>query len=85
MEDLTHMQFFSDVERELTAVIVDYNRKASGVTDKAKLIALRTEQADLLIELLKKHRRAMDFMQGKPVEPVMHFGEAVLLPVGGLG
>lgn len=82
---MTHMQFFTDVERELTAAIVDYNRKVSGVTDKATLIALRIEQADYLIELLKKHRRTMDFMQGKPVEPVTHFGEAILLPVGGFG
>jgi hypothetical protein len=84
MEDMSHMKFFQEVEQELTAVIVGYNRKTFGITDMDKLIALRTEQAELLMDLIKKHRRTMDYMQGKPVEPVTHFGEAVLLPVGGL-
>lgn len=84
MDDLSHMQFFHDVERDLTEAIVLFNRRANGETDKQKLLALRIEQNDILMELLRKHRRAFDFMQGKPVEPVVHFGEAVLLPVGGM-
>jgi len=84
MDDMSHMQFFVEVEKELTAAIVNYSRRVFGITDRDKLIALRTEQAELLMDLIKKHRRTMDFMQGKPVEPVTHFGEAVLLPVGGI-
>lgn len=85
MDDMTHMQFFHDLDQELTAAIVHFNRRANGETDKQKLLELRIEQNDYLVELLKKHRRAMDHMQGKKVDPVTHFGEAVLLPVGGQG
>jgi len=83
MEDMSHMQFFQEVDQELTAAIVEYQRKTFGIVDRNKLIALRTEQAELLMDLIKKHRRTMDFMQGKKVEPMAHSAEAVLFPVLG--
>jgi hypothetical protein len=85
VEDATYLAIFHEIAQELEANIIEYNKQTSGVTGKDQLIALRMEQQSILMELLKKHRRAMDHMQGKPVEPETHFGEAILLPAGGFG
>jgi hypothetical protein len=85
VEDQRYLAVLDHIAQELQSAIVEFNRKANGVTDRDTLISLRMEQNELLTALLKKHRRAMEFMQGKTVEPEMHFGEGVLLPAGGQG
>jgi hypothetical protein len=84
VEDATHLAIFHEIAQELEANIIEYNKRTNGVTDRDQLIARRREQQGVLMELMRKHRRVMDYMQGKPVEPETHFGEAVLLPAGGL-
>jgi hypothetical protein len=85
IEDMQHIQVLDALGKEIVSLAFDYNVRANGVTDKATLIALRVEQNEALCELLAKHRRALDFMAGKPVKPVAHTAEAVLIGVvGGL-
>jgi hypothetical protein len=84
VEDEQHLTIFDEITKELQENLVRYNQKANGESDKQKLIELRLEQNDVLVDLLKKHRRVMLYMAGKPIDPEMHFGESVLLPVGGL-
>jgi hypothetical protein len=83
--DMQHLAIFDDMAREIAAICYNYNVKANGVRDKAELLKIRGEQNDVLMETLRKHRRTMDFMAGKAVEPQTHFGEAVLIGVGGTG
>jgi hypothetical protein len=47
------------------------------ITDEGLLRANR-ERNEALAELCRKQKRALDFMEGKPIEPEVHFGEAVL-------
>jgi len=71
--------------KELEQNLLEYNRKSgNGDQDRDRLIALRMEQNDALVELLKKHKRTMLFMQGKPYEKEHHSAETVLLPAAGL-
>jgi hypothetical protein len=67
------------IHKELQTNLDKYNRAHNG----ADLLALRIEQNDELLVLLKKHRRALEFSQGKTVEPEVHFGEGVLIGIGG--
>jgi len=83
MDDLRHMQLFDDIARELTFNIVDTNALCNGITDKEKLIEIRMRQNDILVELLRKHRRGMLYIQGKPYEPETHIVESVLIGTGG--
>jgi len=85
MEDRRYLTILDAIANELQGNLVEYNTRANGITDKTLLLNLRTEQNLALVELLQKHRRAMAFMAGEKIEPELHFGEAVLLPVGGLG
>lgn len=79
-----HLAFFRDLAQELESIVISYNTMAFGLMGKDELLKLRLEQNDRMMEMLKKHRRTMDYMQGKPVEPMAHSAEAVLLPVGGM-
>lgn len=85
MEDLRHVATFADVAREYEANLVEFNRRCNGVTDKDELIKITRERIEVVKDLVKKHERLLDFMEGKKIEPQQHFGEAVLLPVGGMG
>jgi len=47
------------------------------------LFAANRARNDELTELLRRQKRALDFMEGKPIEPELHFAEAVI--VGRIG
>lgn len=85
--DMTHMAVFDEHMRELQQCINEFNARASGKTDRAELCEIRLEQINALTDVLHKHKRTLDFMAGKPYEPEMHFGEAVVTGVfgGGVG
>jgi hypothetical protein len=83
MEDGQHLTSIEEIRKELQSIIAEYDQRASVVVDKEALLTLRLEQNAALTEALKKHRRVLEFMLGKPVEPEMHFGSAVLLPAFG--
>jgi hypothetical protein len=83
MEDKRYLTQFHDMAVELERNVVEFNQRASGLTDRQKLMELHAERCEILAEIVKRHKRALDFMAGKPVEPEQHFGEAVLLPVFG--
>jgi hypothetical protein len=38
-----------------------------------------------LLERIRLHERELALMAGEKIEPEVHFGEAVLLPTGGMG
>jgi hypothetical protein len=85
MEDKRYLTTFHDMQSELDRHVVEFNQRASGITDKRQLIAIRREQCDILTDIVRKFQRTMDFMEGKPVKPQQHSGEAVLFPVLGGG
>ena len=83
IEDLQHVTVLNAMAEEILRVCVRYNEQANGVTDKATLLDIRTRQNDELADLLGWHRRALDHMAGKPVEPIAHEATAVLVGVVG--
>jgi hypothetical protein len=78
MTDMTHMAVFDAHMRELQALINEGNAEANGVTDKAKLCAIRLGQIEKLTELLRVHKRTLDYLAGKPYEPEVLFGAAIV-------
>jgi hypothetical protein len=78
IEDMKHMEVLDAFGRELQAMLVDYNARANGKTDKAEVCELRLEQNAALLELLTQQRRAIEHMLGKPIDPQTHFGEAIV-------
>jgi hypothetical protein len=82
MEDMTHMVPLDAIGRELVDIATEYNRRVNGLTDKAELIAIRREQLDMVEDFLKKNRRTLKYLNGDPIEPIVHHGEAVLIGVG---
>jgi hypothetical protein len=85
MEDGRYLTILHEMQIQLQENIVEFNKRANGINDRDQLLALRAEQYEALIEIVHRHKRHIAFMQGKPVEPEMHFGHAVLLPAGGMG
>jgi hypothetical protein len=85
VEDKQYLGVIDAIGMELHAILVDYNQRANGITDKSALIALRLEQFNALEESVKKNRRVLKFLNGEQVEPVAHSGEAVLVGVFGGG
>lgn len=83
IEDAQHVTVLTAMAEEILRNCVRYNELANGVTDKATLLELRTQQNEELVVLLGWHRRALDHMAGKPVVPVAHEATAVLVGVGG--
>lgn len=83
--DKEYIDGLFDMDKEVHLIIEHFNQRATEVSGKDALIALKIEQNTALIDALKNQRRILAFWQGKPIEPVVHFGEAVLLPVGGMG
>jgi hypothetical protein len=76
--DMTHMAVFDAHMRELQALINEGNAEANGVTDKGKLCAIRLGQIEKITELLRAHKRTLDYMAGNPYEPQVLFGEAIV-------
>lgn len=58
-------------------------RAAPLLNDPEKLLELRLEQYEILCEATSRHKRCIEFLMGKPVKPMIHFGEAVLKGVFG--
>lgn len=85
VDDNRHLEPLNAMAKELQDNVFKFNERANGVTDKVELATLRAEQNDALAEMIKRHRRSIDFMLGKQVPPETHFGDAVLLPVFGDG
>ena len=84
VEDKRFLDIFWQMALEIEAHLVDYNRRMSGVTDKATHMAERTKYNDELLELIHKHQRAIQFMEGKEVKPEIQFGEAVVVGIGSI-
>lgn len=85
IEDKQYLQLFNDIANQLEAAVIVFNQRANGITDRAELLALRREQNEVLAEAVARHKRAMDYMEGKPVEPQTHFADAVLVATVGGG
>lgn len=83
IEDMRHLEMFAAHAQEVADVIVRYNECINGVTDKAELVRLRLNHVREMISLLERQARALRFMAGEKIEPEMHFGEAVLVGIGG--
>ena len=85
IEDMRHLEIFHAHAQELLACIVEWNEKVNGVTDKAELCKIRLAQIAAMREVLHKQKRSIDFMAGNPIEPEVHFAEAVLVGTMGGG
>jgi hypothetical protein len=83
IKDVKYLDTIHVMGEELQSNNIEYNFLASGETEKEKIVALRLEQNERLDELIKKHRRVLRFHAGLPVEPEVHYGEAVLFGLGG--
>jgi hypothetical protein len=76
--DMTHLAVFDAHMRELQHLINECNAEASGVTDRAKLCDIRLEQIAKLTELLRMHKRTINYLAGNPYQPEAQFGEAIV-------
>jgi hypothetical protein len=85
MEDLRHLEVLAAHIREINLMIYDHNVATSGITDRDTLVAMREEFSAELVELLKRQKRAIDYMMSRPVEPQVQFGECVLTGKGAVG
>lgn len=69
---------------EICANIENFEIRAAPMLNNAEaLLALRLEQYEILTEAVERHRRHIEFLMGKPIEPKIHFGEAILVGVVG--
>jgi hypothetical protein len=82
IEDKQFLTAIDAIARELESILIECNRRSNGSADKDTLIALRLEQMDILEESVKKNRRVLNFLAGRPVEPQVQFAEAILVGVG---
>jgi hypothetical protein len=71
-------------KKEIDNIRKDWDIAAIGHTGKNAIEVHRKMNAALL-ERIRLHERELAFMSGDKIEPEVHFGEAVLLPVGGMG
>lgn len=78
------MQLFAQHTAMLMAIMREYDDKARSKSGD-ELLALRREENAVLLDACQRIKRVLDFQAGEPVEPQTQFGEAVLLPAGGLG
>lgn len=78
IEDAKHLQVLDGLAKEIENLVVHYNVRANGVTDKAALIELRLVQNEDLTTLLAEQLRVLKFMRGDPIEPKVHFAEAII-------
>jgi hypothetical protein len=83
--DMTHLAVIDAHTRELQGLLIEFNGHTNGVTDKAELCALRLRQIAVLRDVLHRHKRALDYMAGNPIEPEVQFGEAIVHAVMGGG
>ena len=74
--------WWSDYGQEVVSMIVDFEQTNAGKTGAEQLMGLRAMNAALL-ELIQRHKRALDFQAGEPVEPEVHLGSADLVAVVG--
>jgi hypothetical protein len=81
--DMKHLAVLDAHARELQQLINEYNAEASGVTDKAALCDIRLEQIGKLTELLRMHKRTVDYLAGNPYQPEVQLGEAIVQGVMG--
>ncbi len=79
IEDMTHLALFDDYQKEIFDTLSHFRARASGVTDKATLLALYIEQNEALKEVLRKQHRAFRWMRGEKVEPEHHLVYAQLV------
>jgi hypothetical protein len=84
IQDMTHLRVLHDLAEELQVNLIHYNQLCNGKADKAELLALRLMQNDELVEILRKQRRHLRYMNGEHIEPETHVVEAVLTGFGGM-
>lgn len=83
MEDKRSIALLEEMRLELQNNVVLFNSRLSGLNDQKQIVDIRREQLDILEDMVIRHRRALDWMEGKPVKPMTHFGEGVLIGVFG--
>jgi hypothetical protein len=71
-------------KKELDDIRRQWEIAAIGHTSKNAIEVQRKMNAALL-DKIKQQDRWLAFAAGEKVEPEAHFGEAVLLPAGGMG
>jgi hypothetical protein len=71
-------------KKELDSIRKGWDIAAIGHVGKDAIDVHRKMNAALL-ERIRLHERELAFMAGENIEPEVHFGEAVLLPAGGMG
>lgn len=69
---------------ELDAVVVEHNKLSLGKTGK-ELLEIKRAQNHKLQYVLQQQARALALRAGESIEPQVISGEAVLLPVFGVG
>ena len=71
-------------KRELDDIRKRWEIAAIGHVESDAIEVHRKMNAELL-ERIRLHERELALMAGEEVKPEVHFGEAVLLPAGGMG
>jgi len=70
--------------QEIAILLRDHCERTIGKPDAEVIADRRVIFANLRL-LMDEQERALDFMQGKPIVPRVHFAEVVLQAVGGGG
>ena len=74
IDDDTFDKYFMEIQM----VLRRYQRTAAGLEGE-KLLALRREENEVLLDLLMQQKRALAFAAGEKVEPMVQFGKGVLV------
>jgi hypothetical protein len=82
IHDATHLQVLFDMAQEVQVLISHFNARESGLQDRVQLCDLRIQRNRELIMKLEDQIRALDWMAGRPIEPVAHEATAVLVGIG---
>jgi hypothetical protein len=81
---MSDRQIFDYHTIEIARIMREHAEIAAGKTG-AELLAVRRAENAALMETCARQKRALALLAGDPIEPEMHFGEAVLLPAFGGG
>jgi hypothetical protein len=83
MNDDEIFQKLALFKKELDNIRKGWEIAAIGHVGKDALEIHRKMNA-ALVERIRLHERELALMMGEKVEPEVHFGEAILLPAGGM-
>jgi len=71
-------------KRELDGIRRNWDLAAIGQANVKDVVYIQRKMNAELSERIRLQERELAYIMGEKIEPEMHFGEAILLPAGGM-